>query len=49
MTPYMTNFIVISNIIQLKAFSCNEQITKDKYSFNVWRDTFHPIVINDKS
>ncbi len=30
MTPYMTNFVVISNIIILKAFSCHGQVTRTR-------------------
>jgi hypothetical protein len=30
MTPYMTNFVVISNIYDLEALSYNKQIAKDK-------------------
>ena len=49
MTPYMINFVVIIDIIWLKAFSCNGWITHDKKLLNVWHDNFHPMVIKDKS
>jgi len=37
MTSYMTDFVVIPNIIWLKAFSCNKQVAKDNayMMFNV--------------
>jgi hypothetical protein len=37
MTSYMTNFVVIPNIIQLKTFICNKQVAKDNdyMMFNV--------------
>jgi hypothetical protein len=30
MTPYMTDFVVIPDIYDLEAFSCNRRIVKDK-------------------
>lgn len=48
-TSYMNNFVVISNIIWLKAHTCDGQVAKDKQSLNVWQGIFHPIVIKDKS
>jgi hypothetical protein len=30
MTPYMTNFVVTSDIILLKAFSCHGQVTRTR-------------------
>jgi len=44
----MINFVVISNIIWLKAFSYNKWITKDKKLLNVSHYSFHPMVIKDK-
>jgi len=41
MTPYMTNFVIIPDMIWLKALSYNEQIGKDKQFLNVWCGTFH--------
>jgi hypothetical protein len=49
MTQYMINFVVILDIIWLKAMSCNKWMTKDKKLLNVWHDIFHPMVIKDKS
>jgi hypothetical protein len=48
-TSHMIDFVIISNIIWLKVFNCNRQMSKDKKSLNVWHDTFHPIVIKDIS
>jgi hypothetical protein len=45
MTLYIIDFVVIPDIIWLKAFSCNKWVAKNKWSLNVWRGTFHPIVI----
>jgi hypothetical protein len=30
MTPYMTDFVVILDIYDLKTLSCNRQVAKDK-------------------
>jgi hypothetical protein len=30
MTPYMTSFVVISDIVWLKALRCNRRVAKDK-------------------
>jgi hypothetical protein len=30
MTPYMTNFVIIPDIYDLEALSCNKKIAKDK-------------------
>jgi hypothetical protein len=47
MTPYIIDFVVILDIIWLKAHSCNRQVAKDKQSLNVQHGTFYPIVIKD--
>ncbi len=49
MIPYMAKFVVISNIIWLKAFSHDEQVVQDKKSLNVQHDIFHLIIIKDSS
>jgi hypothetical protein len=49
MIQYMIAFVVILNIIWIKTVSCNGQITNDKKSLNVRCNTFHHIVIKDKS
>jgi len=48
-TPYMANFVIISNIIWSKALSHDEQVVQYKKSLNVQHGTFHPIIIKKKS